>query len=91
MKKRTIVYIVLGAIVLHIGLFLIFGQMRALPKTRYVPPPNFGYREEYYVDPRTGERTTWREIRVSTKLSGPEKIEAPSDKPTLQWTQTPKS
>ena len=91
MKKRTIVYIVLGAIVLHLGLFLIFGQMRALPKTRYVPPPNFGYREEYYDDPKTGIRTTWREIRVSTKLSGAEKVEPPADQPRLQWTQTPKS
>lgn len=70
MKKRTIVYIVLGAIVFHAGLFYWFSQARALPKTKYIPPPNFRVRTEYYDDPKTGERTIWREFRVSTKLSG---------------------
>ncbi len=69
MSRRTIFTIVLGVIVLHVGLFMLFGQMRALPKTRYIAPPNFGYRAEYYDDPKTGIRTIWREIRVSTKLS----------------------
>ena len=31
MNRRTIFTIVLGAIVLHAGVFLLFGQMRALP------------------------------------------------------------
>ena len=69
MKKRTIVYIVISAIVFHVGLFYWFSQARALPKTRYVPPPNFRVRTEYYDDPKTGVRTLWREFRVSTKLS----------------------
>jgi hypothetical protein len=69
MKRRTIFSIVLGVIVLHVGMFMLFGQMRALPKARYIAPPNFGYQLEYYDDPKTGERTLWREIRVSTKLS----------------------
>lgn len=70
MKKRTIVYIVVGAIVFHAAFFMVFSQMRALPKARYIAPPNFGHRAEYYDDPKTGVRTIWHEFRVTTKLSG---------------------
>lgn len=74
MKKRTLYTIILGAIVLHVAVFLVVGPMSALPKTRYIPPPNFGYREEIYVDKATGERTIYREIRVSTKLAARENL-----------------
>jgi hypothetical protein len=66
-----IVWIVAGVIVLHVAAFFVFGRMRALPKARYIPPPNFGYREEVYEDPKTGDRTIYREFRVSTKLAEP--------------------
>lgn len=72
MKRRTVIRIVIGVVLLHGAIFLVLAQTRALPKTRYIPPPNFGYKEEYYDDPKTGVRTIWREIRVSTKLSNPE-------------------
>ncbi len=75
MSRRTLIWIVLGVIVAHIGLFLLFGRMRALPTVRQVPPPNFGYREEVYENTVTGERTIHREIRVSTKLADPKQIE----------------
>jgi hypothetical protein len=76
-SRRTIVWIVLGAVIFHLGLFLLLGRMRALPKTRQVPPPNFGYKEEVYDNPKTGERTIYREIRVSTKLADPKKLPPP--------------
>ena len=81
MKRRTVYTIILGVIVLHAGLFLLFGQMRALPKTRYVPKPNFGYKEEYHEDPKTGERTVYRQIRVSTKLTDRDKLKEPEPDP----------
>jgi hypothetical protein len=80
-SRRTILWIVASAIVLHLGLFLIFARMPALPKVKYIPPPNFGYKEETYDDPKTGERTIYREIRVSTKLADPEKLPPPAPAP----------
>ena len=59
----------------HVALFAIFGRMRALPKSHYIPPPNFGYAEETYKDVQTGEKLTYREIRVSTKLADPATME----------------
>ena len=75
MSRRTLFRIVLGVLVAHAGLFLLLGQMRALPKMRYVPPPNFGYKERTYIDPVTGEKEIHREIRVSTKLADAKKVE----------------
>jgi hypothetical protein len=75
-NRRTIVWIILGAVALHVGAFLFFGRMNPLPKTRYEAPPNFGYKQTTYVDPATGEKTIEREIRVSTKLAKPGTYEA---------------
>lgn len=74
MSRRTIFWIVALVALAHVGAFLLFGRMRALPKARYIPPapkPNFGYREEVSIDPQTGERTITREISVSTRLADP--------------------
>ena len=38
MSWRIKLWIILGVVVIHGGLFLLFGGMRALPKARYVPP-----------------------------------------------------
>jgi hypothetical protein len=73
-SRRTVLWIVVGAVLFHAALFLVFGRMRALPKTKYIPPPNFDYREQVYENPRTGERTVFREIEVSTKLADPKKL-----------------
>ena len=75
MSRRSVYLIVAVAVLFHVGLFAIFGRMRALPKNRYIPPPNFGYAEETYKDVQTGEKLTYREIRVSTKLADPATIE----------------
>lgn len=70
MSRRTLFRIIVLVLIAHAGLFALFSQMRPLPKTRYVPPPNFGYKERVYIDPSTGEKEIHREIRVSTKLAG---------------------
>ena len=56
--------------------FAVVGRMRTLPKVKYIPPPNFGYKQTTYVDPATGEKTIEREIRVTTKLAPPGVYEA---------------
>ena len=78
MKKRTIAWIILGVVMAHMGFFYFFGQLNALPKTKFIPPPNFGYKEETFQDPKTGERTIWREIRVTTRLTDRSKLPPPA-------------
>jgi len=68
-KRRTTLWIVFAVVLAHVAAFLVLGRMRALPKARFIPPPNFGYKEEVYEDPKTGDRTIYREFRVSTKLA----------------------
>jgi hypothetical protein len=67
-------WIVLGAIAFHLGLFIWLAPVHPVPKVKYVPPPNFGYKEIVYENPRNGEKTTYREITVSTKLADPKKL-----------------
>ncbi len=69
MKRRTIAWIVTGVAAAHVLLFLLISGTNPLPKTRFEEPPNFGYKQTTYVDPKTGERTIEREIRVTTKLA----------------------
>jgi hypothetical protein len=70
MSQRTLFWIAIIVLLVHVGLFSVVSRMRPLPKTRYIPPPNFGYKERVYIDPKTGEKEIHREIRVSTKLAG---------------------
>ena len=86
MKRRTLLWIVFAVALVHVAAFLILGRMRALPKAHYIPPPNFGYKEEVYEDPKTGDRTIYREFRVSTKLAETPKpkIPQPVVPPTVQ-------
>ena len=76
MSRRAIAWIILGVVAAHLAAFSVVSRMRALPKARYVPPPNFGYKQITYIDPATGEKTIEREIRVSTKLAPPGTYEA---------------
>lgn len=77
MKRRTILWIVFAVVIVHVAAFLVLGRMRALPKARFIPPPNFGYKEEVYEDPKSGDRTIYREFRVSTKLAESPKPKIP--------------
>jgi hypothetical protein len=66
---RKIGIIALVVVVVHAAIFFVITHVPALPKARYIPPPNFGTRTEIYEDTKTGERTIYREFRVSTKLA----------------------
>jgi hypothetical protein len=66
--------IIAAAVLLHVGLFYVAAHTSALPKTRQVPRPNFTTEEQVYTDSTTGEKLTYREIKVSTKLADPAMI-----------------
>lgn len=74
MSRRTIFYIIIGAVLFHVGLFYIASHTRALPKTRVIPRPNFTTNEQVYSDTTNGDKITYREFKVSTKLADPEMI-----------------
>ena len=76
MSRRAIAWIILGVVAAHLAAFAVVSRMRALPKARHVPPPNFGYKQITYIDPATGEKMIEREIRVTTKLAPPGTYEA---------------
>ena len=68
MDIRLIFCIAMGAFVTYVGVIMLITQFQRKP---YVPPPkpNFSSRSTTYVDPQTGEKTTVREITVSTKFA----------------------
>lgn len=76
MKRRPLLWIIGGAVALHVVGFSWFLQMKPLPKARFEAPPNFGYKQITWVDQETGERTIEREIRVTTRLAAPGIYEA---------------
>ena len=69
MSRRAIAWLVLGVVAAHLAAFAVVSRMRTLPKSRHIPPPNFGTKTTTWVDPATGEKTIEREIRVTTKLA----------------------
>lgn len=69
MNFRRIIVIVLVVLIVHAGIFFVITHVPALPKAHYIPPANFGTLTETYQDPKTGDKTIYREYRVSTKLA----------------------
>ena len=69
MSRRAIAWLVLAVVAAHLGAFAVVSRMRTLPKSRHIPPPNFGTKTTTWIDPATGEKTVEREIRVTTKLA----------------------
>ena len=71
MSRRKIAWIVVCVIAAHVAAFLVIAGINPLPKTHFIPPPNFSFKQTTYVDSLNGERTIEREFRVSTKLAQP--------------------
>lgn len=69
MNFRILCCIVMGVFTAHLGLFMFLMHMRPRAKFTSPPPPNFTSVSQTVVDQRTGERATYREITVSTKLA----------------------
>jgi flagellar basal body-associated protein FliL len=75
MNRQTVIIIISVVVLLHVGLFYLAAHTSALPKTRVVPRPNFTTDEQVYHDTTTGEKVTYREISVSTKLADPAMVQ----------------
>lgn len=58
----------MGVFVAHLGVFMLLSHLR--PKPPAPPKPNFTVRSQAVVDRDTGEKTIYREITVSTRLTG---------------------
>ena len=80
MSRRALIYIVLGVIALHVAGFFVLRNVRPLPKYKAGPVPlkrNFKSYERVEVDPSTGEKTIYRDIEVSTRLTSRDSLPQP--------------
>jgi len=77
MNRRTLFGIILAVAALHGLLFWLVADHNPLPKTTFIPPPNFVSKEAEWSDPQSGEHGTYREYKVSTKLAMPDALAAP--------------
>ena len=87
MNFRLLCCIAMGVFVAHIGVVMLIAQLRPKPHVAPPPKPNFTTVSTVFVDPRTGEKTTFREITVSTKFA-PEPSTPPPAPPQIENTAT---
>jgi hypothetical protein len=66
---KLLLCIAMGVFVAHIGVLAIINQLRPKPRLAPPPKPNFSARATVVVDEKTGEKTVYREITVSTKFA----------------------
>ena len=81
MSRRALFYIVLGVIALHLAGFFVLRHVKPLPRYKAGPTPikrNFKSYERVEVDAATGEKTIYRDIEVSTKLTPRESLPKPT-------------
>ncbi|HEX8296515.1 MAG TPA: hypothetical protein VF593_09460 [Chthoniobacteraceae bacterium] len=71
MNFRLLLCIGMGVFVIHIGVVMILSHLRPRPKFVPTPKPNFTARAKTVTDPSSGEKTTYREITVSTRFTSP--------------------
>lgn len=71
MKRRTAFLIGAGVLALHGAFFWWVANAKVLPPTAYIPPPNFVERSAEITDPKTGQKSIYREFTVSTRLENP--------------------
>jgi len=77
MDIRLIFCIAMGVFVAHLGVFMLIEQIHPRPLPPLPPKPNFTSRATTYVNPKTGEKTIYREITVSTKFTPAEATPRP--------------
>jgi hypothetical protein len=77
MNRRTLIVIILAVAALHGLFFWLVSGSNPLPKTTFIPPPNFVAKEAAWSDAQTGEHGTYREYKVSTQLAMPDALAAP--------------
>lgn len=69
MNLRLIFCIAMGLFTTSIGVTMLVSSLRREPPDAPPPKPNFSARAATVMDPETGEKTTYREITVSTKFT----------------------
>jgi hypothetical protein len=73
-NRQTVIIVVVVVLLVHVALFYAAVHMRSLPVVKPVPRPNFGESAQVYIDAETGQKFTYREIHVSTKLADAETL-----------------
>lgn len=74
MNRTTIFFIAVGVLALHGALFWLIANEKVLPKTPFVPRPNFVSMSSETTDPETGGKVIYREFTVSTKFLDPQPL-----------------
>ncbi len=72
MTRRQWIWVVLGVVAAHLGLFWLVADTSALPKVTPIPRPTFVAKEAKWTDEVTGEKMVYREFSVSTRLAMPD-------------------
>ena len=83
MNFRLFLCIAMGVFVAHLGVFMIVQKFRPQPPHIPRPTPNFVSKSTVVVDSKTGEKTIYREITVSTKFA-PASPTPPPIKPQVE-------
>jgi hypothetical protein len=73
---RLFLCIAMGVFVAHLGVVMLLSHLRPQPKTPPTPKPNFVVRSQTVTDGATGEKTTYREITVTTHVGSPQPVPA---------------
>ncbi len=69
MNLRLLFCIAMGMFTTALGVVMLVSNLRREPPGAPPPKPNFSARATTVMDPETGEKTTYREITVSTILA----------------------
>jgi len=84
MNFRIVCCIAMGVFAAHIGVVMLIAQFRPKPHYTLPPKPNFTAQSTVFVDSKTGEKTIYREITVSTKFAPEASTPPPATPPQLQ-------
>ena len=82
MNFRLLMCIGLGVFTTYLGIVMLVASLRRPPPMVLPPKPNFSAKETTVVNAETGEKTTYREITVTTKFA-PDLATPPPEKPRL--------
>lgn len=69
MNLRLLFCIAMGLFTTALGVVMLVNSLRREPPSEPPSKPNFSVRAATVIDPETGEKTTYREITVTTKFA----------------------
>ena len=82
MNFRLLFCIAMGLFTTSLGVLMLVSNLRREPPVAPPPKPNFSAKAATLIDPETGEKTTYREITVTTKFA-PGPATPPPEKPQV--------